>query len=357
MASSREPRITGLGAITSIGHTAAAAASAFRAGIVRARPLAFVDVDGGPITGRPVAGFSDGFAQFGRWLRLALGALEDLRTGQEWPGGTEATRRTAVIVCLPHLEPDRFGLPTEDLPGLLRSACFDPLLELSGPLATPANCRAVFGHCGPAEAVSIAHELLARDPQLHRVLLLAADSTCDAQSLAWLAGQGRLKNDDNPVGLIPGEAGAAVLLERPEVATARGATSLASVSRPALGAPLGASAAAADLGRGIAGTLVEAFAAAGVASPREVYLDLNGEVWRSEAWGHALVHLQRRPGLRDLLAVLPGAGLGELGAAGALLSIVFAARAFVRGHALAPHAAVVSLDERRACSAFVVGRP
>lgn len=351
MASSPDLRITGIGCVTSIGHTAAAAASAFRAGLSRPRPLTFVDVDGGPVTGRPVDGITDGFVQFGLWLRLALAAFDDLRANEP-STDSESWRRTALVACLPVLDEERFALPTGDVAGMLRIGFFEPLLEVADVPVELANCRHVFGHCGAAEALVLAGELLRADAQLRRVLVLGADSTCDVQSVTWLAATGRLKSPDNPVGAIPGEAGAAVMLERSGAAKEGGRKSLAGLHRAVLGSGFAADAIP-ERGRALAIAVGDAIAGAGIGTACDLYSDLNGEPWRAEALGHAMVHLQRRPPVPSWPPIAPATSLGEIGAASGLVALVFATRAFARRHARADHALVSSLEEQRA-AAFVV---
>ncbi len=361
MASSRELRelvVLGLGAVTSIGPTVASAASAFRAGIVRSHPLRHFtgfdgDTEGNPITGRPVTGFTDGFAQFGLWLRLALGALDDLRCQLDADADQpSAWQGTALIACLPALTPERFALPTDDVAGLLREAFLDPLQQIAGLSFAQPHVHTCFGHCGAGQAVHLARQLLAAEPKLERVLLVGSDSTIDAQSLGWLADQGRLKTAENPVGLIPGEAGIAVLVEPPR--SAHGGRPLGRLSPATISAGLGPEAANIDLGRQLGATVQEALRSADLTTGADLYVDLNGETWRTECWGIALTCMQKALGNHDLRTVIPGTSFGETGAASGLLALALATRAFVRGHARSKTAAVVSVDELRATSAFLV---
>ncbi len=316
-------------------------------------PLPFVDVDDGPAVGRPVRGITDGFAQFGLWLRLALAAIDDWRATAP-PIVDGFWKDTAVIACLPHLDEERFALPTRDLDDLLQTGFFEPLLEILGAPITTARRGYAFGHCAAAMAVEAARDLLAKDAQLRRVLLLGADSTCDAQSLSWLSAARRLKNAENPVGVIPGEAGAAVWVERADGPAQRDGTLRPKLHHAAL-ADGNRDDSAADTGRRLANVVQDAVTRAGITNRCDAWLDQNGELWRAEAWGHALVHLNRCAPIRDVQPIVLASSLGELGAAQGLLAAVFAARSFARGHARAEHALVCTLDEHRRAAAFCVG--
>jgi 3-oxoacyl-[acyl-carrier-protein] synthase-1 len=146
-------------------------------------------------------------------------------------GGARVARR----VLRPALEDgdpdDELFVPegADGLEGFLE----DFVLPLREELDLPLDERLVRGvgkgHAGAATAMQRALQEL-ESGRLERVLLVAADSLLDPTALQWLAEESRLKTDDLPVGLQPGEAGACLLVERTPSAQHRGAKPLARVS-------------------------------------------------------------------------------------------------------------------------------
>ena len=66
--------------------------------------------------------------------------------------------------------------------------------------------------------------------RIEGVVVACADSLCDTERLNELMLGGRLKDSDNPFGILAGEAGGAVLLERESAARLRNAPILAAIS-------------------------------------------------------------------------------------------------------------------------------
>ncbi len=66
--------------------------------------------------------------------------------------------------------------------------------------------------------------------RIEGVVVACADSLCDAGRLSELMLDGRLKDPDNPYGILAGESGGAVLLERESAARLRKAPILAAIS-------------------------------------------------------------------------------------------------------------------------------
>ncbi len=106
-------------------------------------------------------------------------------------------------------------------------------------------------------------------------------------ALNWLGETGRLKGDLNPIGLAAGEAAAAVLLEPSQRADQR--TTIAHIIGVATGkdAPIGEGDVAPLRGRVLAEVLQPLL----TNETADLYLDLNGEAWRAQEYGHALVGL------------------------------------------------------------------
>ncbi|WP_163780396.1 hypothetical protein [Myxococcus vastator] len=357
--------VTGLGLVTSVGHGVVGTCTALRAGLSCPRPLPAFTVEdepgeATPVTGFPAAPFAEGFFQTGAWVRLASGAFEDLRDSAAMPPRTDAQfwHRTGLLALAPLIDEERFGWSLQALPKALESFYLRPLVSLMDVPIQADNTRALaLGHCGLAAALQQADAMLS-SRAVDRVLVLAADSYVDPESLAWLALRRRLKSPQRQVGLMPGEAGAAVLVERPVTARGRGTFSALQVEAVALGGLPEAGATMAQLGRSLAESLQRVLPAP-AAPPRfqgDVYLDLNGEAWRAQAWGHVQVLLADALDLPRCRVLHLASSLGETGTASAPVSLAAAAWGFFRGHATGEHALLSSLSDAGQPAAVLLTR-
>lgn len=354
--------VTALGAVTPVGLDATTTCASIRAGLARPAPIDEFQVldrdEQEPIalTGHPVALLTRGFVGVGRWLQLLAPAVLDLC--RDLPG-SDVPRFWAATTCTlvaPLLDPGRFEEdPACESEQALMTSLVAPLLaRVAGRFAPARVVVRGAGRCGALEAIARADEELAAG-RCERVVVLAVDALTDAPSLRWLAGHGRLKEDENPVGLMPGEAAVGLLCESPAGARRRRAAPLA---RVAAVATLGE---APDVERGpgeaLADVITRALADARVppAHPPDVILDLNGEHWRAEEYGHARARVP--PALWGGGRVhLPAASVGDVGAAMSALQIALACRALARGYAGAPHVLCAASDEYGPVGAAVLQR-
>jgi 3-oxoacyl-[acyl-carrier-protein] synthase-1 len=346
--------ITGIGLVTAVGRGAAGSCASLRAGTGIPQEILGAEVDGGEgemskAVGYPT-GYANGFFQTGAWVRLADIAVEDLchRLGI-LPGAREIWSRAAVIALAPAIVEERFGWDEEELPTGLRESFAEQLVGSSGISVPPAQVRALgAGHCALAHGLRQAEQLLGQR-HADRVLLAAADSYLDGPSIAWLAHSRRLKGPERPVGIMPGEAGAALLVETDLSARLRKAEALGYVEAIAVGAvpspkagakspppqpsssPPGETVpppmpAAAPLGRALAEAIRNVLppVQGGAKFQGDLYLDLNGENWKASAWGHAQVQLVRYVDFDRCRTFVPAESLGETGAASAGVAAAFA---------------------------------
>jgi len=358
--------VTGLGLVTSVGYGVVGTCAALRAGVSRPRPLPAFPVEEAPgevtpVTGFPVAPFAEGFFQMGAWVRLASGAFDDLREGAGLPPAADVAfwHRTGLLALAPLIDEERFGWSLEHLPDALKTFYLQPLLSLLEVPVREENARALaLGHCALAEALQQAEALLA-SRTVDRVLVLAADSYVDTESLAWLARRRRLKSPQRQVGLMPGEAGAALLLERPAAARGRSASSAVHVEAVALGPFPEPGATLAQLGRALAETLQRVLPTSTASEPfqGDLFVDLNGEEWRAHVWGHVQVVLASHVGFPRCRLLHSADSLGETGAACAPVSLAAAAWAFLRGQASGERALVCSLSDAGQTAAVLLAGP
>ncbi|MEO7328882.1 MAG: hypothetical protein ABI193_09910, partial [Minicystis sp.] len=168
-----------------------------------------------------------------------------------------------------------------------------------------------------------------------RVIVGGVDSLVDPDAVRFFHERGRLAVPPRRVGFLPGEGAAMLLLEAPERAIARGATILALLEAPASAheaitvdtdTPCDGVGLSAAIGETLAG-LADGGGTLGLC-----WADLNGEPFRAEELGHALVrslrHVPRPLGLRHLADCI-----GDTGSASMALAVGAAANALHLGHA------------------------
>ena len=205
------------------------------------------------------------------------------------------------------------------------------------------------GHAAAIHAVGLARSLL-ETGTVNQCLVGGVDSLVNAADVQRLSAAGRLHEDGNPQGIIPGEAAAFLLLVR---ASDRG-SALAQV----VGAGSAREADTANseryaVGRGLRSALTATVRDAGCDEARiDLRVsDMNGE--RYYAWDSMIAFTQFYRTRRESLPVwYPASSTGDTGAAAGAMNMLVAANAVRRG--FAPGALVMcesSSDEglRAAC--------
>jgi 3-oxoacyl-[acyl-carrier-protein] synthase-1 len=356
--------ISGLGLVCSVGHDVALACAAIRAGIARPAPVGEPMMsDDGPdlvsITGHPVQGLTDGYVFVGRWLRLALYCLDDLRQSAQLPEAKESEfwERTALLTVIPE-EMDQRVHSEEPVDNELVMKRYTQRVIEKTPLPAGHVQIVRAGHCGVLAAVKQAQQMLCGGTA-DRAIILATDSFVESGSLAWLAGQGRLKEEDYPTGVSPGEAGAALLVETEAAARRRGVSPGAFLSNvvafedPHFDCELGH-----GNGRALAAALRQATPAAGEQRgfAGDVVVDFNGENSRATDFGMA------RTRLTDIWAdevnvVVPATSVGDTGAASGAVGVCVAVRSFERDYARTNEVLVASRSNDGEVAAVCLTKP
>jgi 3-oxoacyl-[acyl-carrier-protein] synthase I len=373
--------ITGLGLASSLGDVVTACA-AERCGMSRPGPMEDVEVTPDDTTnppsflnGHPCKLFSPGFSGTGRWVNLAARSLSDLAVDGRFADlDPTALRRTCLFVVLPAEEEERFphGLVDVDEVGL--RAC-----EWSGVGLQPSQVfvRRAAGTEGVANTLmGIVQELSAR--RWDRAILLAVDSYLDSSSLRWLQIRDRLKVPENPIGLAPGEAAAAVLLEDPNSARNRRVQVDALLDGVCVRAcPKKAPPVkpeneeteneetdivdinGIELGRSLADAAVTALRHGQQQNVDTGWLiaDHNGEQWRAETLGNAMLHMQAQGVRTRWTQKFPAMSFGDTGIASAAIGICVATRGFRRGYAPPGSCCVLSTETSGQVAAIVLHPP
>ena len=357
-----------------LGDDAIEACAAARAGITRIAELANLDfagdvafgaetMDGPPtVSGSVVRGIGDTFVGVARALLLGGPAIDEVLRRRALDPAERG--RTGLVVNLSDhfvLDADARARPGEALPSVAWRRSTESLASrLAGPrqLAPAARQSIVCfgGNAGLAAAVQEAGKMITAG-WVDRCIVGAIDSRAEAGFLKAAARLRLLRTADNPVGLIPGEAAAFMLLERPADAARSGAPALATIAGLSAGndpADLLAEETAPS-GEALADVLRAALAGGpGVAFSIG---DLNGTERRSIEWGNALVRLRQDSRLPDCPVWLPGIPFGDTGAAVGPLGVCMAVRGFARRYAPGPAAVIWLSSESGAKAAMVVRAP
>lgn len=353
------PVISGLGMVSTLGRDAVTACAALRAGMTRPRPLAFYvpsseDLLVEPVFGHPMTGTTDGFEGLGLYLLLAHLALSDLldATGCE-PGNATFWKESGLWVCTStgRLD-DEYELEAHER--MLDKRLVPELIRYVGLVIPMKQTRRVpLGHASVLFGVQEACDAI-RGGRLARALVVGVDSLVDEGSLEWLASRNRLKTPEHAVGVMPGEAAAALLLERADLAERRKAKILAEVSDIATGyGEKELPEAAPSAGMALSRVIEQVVARAG--SIGSVYGDLNGEDARAREWGLVLVRNHKRLG--GVRLWLPATSFGDTGAASGAIGLVAACRSFERKYAGGDEVLVCARGDFGEVAAGVVRRP
>ena len=359
--------ITSFGMTTSVGRDAAQSCAAMRAGITRPTPLPYFSLvdesngEGAPLIAHPISGLTDGFLIVGRWLRMAHAACTELMVdhrSSDTAARPDARTTTAIIAVLPLCDAARFGIDDDasfDI-GVLNSAFLTPLCKLLR-LTVPEERRFVVaeGHAGTASAMARARALVAQG-SADEVIVVGVDSYLDPGTLTWLQLANRLHGPSQPEGFAPGEAAAAVLVTSARRCAARGRQPKAFVmhgaSEPGESqSHLDAPALGAHLGRVWSGLLQM-----GAPPDADVIVDLNGERWRSEAFGHAQARTAKLA-RADAMLSTPATSIGDVGAATGLVHLGIAARSIARRHARGPATVLLNQSDDGRVGAMLVQPP
>ncbi len=348
--------ITGIGMVTALGHDVASSCAAIRCNMDRPAPI-----DGHlvwdprteqdiPLTGFPVRGVTEGLEGLQRWVPLAQRALEDLFAYAAIdPTDKSVFENCGLIFCGPELGNGRFGFDHHYLDSLPLQLIDEFRLGID-----QANIQSLAeGHRGPLKAV---HEVAAkiRKRSWQRALIIAADSWLDEASLDWLTKVDRLKTPEYPVGFMPGEAAACLLVEaqahtKREVDAAIESVAIAEESDPHPDTI--------RQGGALSKAIVQALEQAnGHGKIGDIFADINGEELPSITWGVVRPRIPTGMLREQFAQKTIASSLGEVGAASAAVSLCAATRAFVRGYSTDDASLIWALSDQGQAGACVIRR-
>jgi 3-oxoacyl-[acyl-carrier-protein] synthase-1 len=330
--------ITGAGAVTPVGPSAARTCAALRAGL-----SAFAEYplfrpatrDPGwdpeePLRAARAPNIDPRVSGPARLIELSSGALGDLF--RDAGLRRDDLARAGLLVALPASDPatERWGSPE----GFVQALCRRTGLTS---FATPRTSAS--GHTGAIELLAEASALLSSG-DVSCCILLAVDSYLSPDRLAYLDGEHRLKSDRNVDGFIPGEAAVALLLETPARARARRVRVRAVAASVGFGVePETLRSESQSTGAGLAAALRAVLPDDRPDLSSSISCDLNGEHYRGFEWGVVAARLgERLGGVARLMH--PADCVGDVGAASGALLIALAAAGLERAHPPSPRAIV-----------------
>ncbi|MFE8605223.1 TIGR02270 family protein [Archangium violaceum] len=336
--------VTGLGMVSALGDGVIAGCAASRAGLSRLRALEDVQVwdpeSRQPEPARVVAipWVTEGFSGIGRLAALATEALLDLRAQT----GFEPGPRCALYLTAPgdyyrqHLE-EREGAGSrlhEERRATYQQRLLPTILRTAGLPATLKVQPLLFGEVGFVLALQDALRQF-DEGTIDACIVGGVDSLVESQLISALDQLRLLKTPGNPVGFLPGEASAFVLIERWDAAVRRGARVMATLEAPCHETePFHRLSRTPAQGEALARCIRQTLDT--LPARREqaqwVIASLNGDDYRAADWGHAIVALQATGHLGDAPAWYPAASFGEIGAATGPTSVCMAVRGFERGY-------------------------
>jgi 3-oxoacyl-[acyl-carrier-protein] synthase-1 len=367
--------VTGIGLASSLGTDVVGACAAARAGISRPADGEFEVVDRDafevlPITGHPAGTLTLGFAELGRWVRLGTLALANLLQRSQIDRGELS--EAAFLINLPSdyllraAKKSRRArangkveestaedeIPFSELIPYYQAEIAPKIFhELDVPL--PKTHQARFeDQTGVVSTLAQAGELL-EEGRVSRCIVGGVDSLLEPQWLHAYEELGVLKTPVRPIGLMPGEAAAFLLVEtvsaarrgnKPVLALLTGLRSVQDVPRFSDPPPSGML-----LAQVIRDSLQQA------PKPcKGFFCDLNGDSGRAQEWGLTLVRLQ--PDCMPSSTFLPALAFGDTRAAYGYVAACMATQAFARDYAPSDSLLVCTASDAGARASFVLGR-
>lgn len=351
-----------VGMVSSVGRDSANSCASMRAGISRLAEIRSYEVFNESedtlesIIGSPITGLTDGFFIIGAWLRMAEVAMKDLlkNLAEDQVFDQSYWKNTALVAVTAPAASNRFessedGDASQIIDYLLVPLC--NLLDLNIPEFHMHVCDS--GHAGIADAVNWSSEKIAKG-EVDRVILLAVDSYLDSLTLNWLGQANRLFTPNQPQGLIPGEAAACIMLEAesemagnnrwPQVGVEASATDFEENNLEPGSANMGQA-----LSRAW-GSVLDLYS-----SPFEgvIFTDLNGEVWKSQAYGNASSMVGSRVGAGSVMQSTAET-LGDVGAASGAVSIACHYQSLFRRYAKSKDAIILNQSDGGEVSAVLI---
>jgi 3-oxoacyl-[acyl-carrier-protein] synthase-1 len=345
-------------------HTSCAAS---RAGTFRAEAVEYFkvqardpwEIDG--LVGHRVTLLTYGYEAYGRFIRLLAGALADLVRQ-----GLAPSEECSLYLALPDIKApppeadeseEEEGDPADEVFQIgmdehwQKTERWEQVVQSSAALAKwPGRLRlasASFdGPSGWLRLVQRHQSETAPGP----AIIAAVDSLLEEAQLLQLHAEKRLKTTADPVGLMPGEAAVAFLLDgrlksKAEIGTIgfAPAESTEQSYSPESGSRLAQLIEQTGVLVGWPGD-----------GPPWIFSDQNGEAVRGQLWGSAVHRLNRTVAFREAELWHPAASFGDTGVASPAVAVAMAMGAWARGYEVGETCCVVAAGSAEARAVTMV---
>ncbi len=340
--------VVGTGLVCAVGWDADTACASIRVGFNRLNPVSYFEVDDedsifpAKLMVANLEGLTDGYSLLATWVRMMQLATTDLVRKQ--PQQTLDAQHLAIVLITPPMEDfERLGADEGIEPDTVRDSLADAFHTAIALPVAPERIHCVCqGSAGIASALQQASALLS-EPEIEQVMVIGVDCFVDPTSLAWLLEHERLKTEDNPVGITPGEACAAILLQR--------ATKL---TPPALGSIIQISQAQEDnhlyteetnIGKGLSHAVKQLTNTLPAPFKGHIISDHNGEEWKAMELGSMISECNHCIDNQSEF-LYPLVSTGEIGASYGPLAICLAAHTFSRGYNQTNQTLILASNDR-----------
>ena len=318
--------VSGVAAVSPVGHSAAVSFTSVKAGLPRIGESTDLRIRDHKdrliqVTCAAVTGITDGHRRYLRHFRMAVRAFAEVLDHAHLDDGL----LNDTVLYLVLAEPERPGMDQRVETHLVRKIA--QVLGLVDP--SPHTTITKTGHAGVFEAVQAAAGAILTG-RCSRAIIGAVDGYLDELTLSWLYDTGRLKTEENPKGFVPGEAAAFLVLERHSAVQARNAQALARLAGTGYAIESNSIYDKSPCtGNGLTGAIRSAVQGSDGSTLALIVCDLNGERYRANEWGLALLRSFGASAPPELLWH-PADCLGDCGAAAGALNVVFGALALAR---------------------------
>lgn len=364
--------ITGIGAVTPVGLSAAASAAAFRASVARITALHEQQPHGPEGNTPPIFGGRVPLEWFTGGPRL-----------QDWPGherfemplpppdhllienGIKRLIRLAIPAATESCQQALSNLnPPADWGLFLGIGCEEEptggpelINALTAALTNFRPARVEIIAEGRAAGLTALHQAVAaiRDGKISGALVGGVDSLVRPATYAKLAAAGITKNSGNPHGILPGEAAAFCVLERQP----RLGKPLAILTHTALAEESTAGTDQPNQAQGLTAVLREIRKSAALDNQPLTICDLNGDRYRALEWGLALTRVfgnlpatHETPGTNEFWH--PADCIGDSGASSGLVNCVWAVEALRKKYSQTRQVLVWGASEGRRRAAALI---
>lgn len=369
--------ITGLGMVSSLGLDVATACAAARAGLALPTELDYtlLDRDAGEevkVCGHAVGGYTKGFSELGRWVRLGSLALENLlgrarmepQTLAQMPLfvnlpsgyylGAAARRRAERQEGAQTDGGDEDAPPYDELTPWYEKGIIPKLFAALDVIGLPGSQKVFFeDEAGAVSALVAARDTLASG-RVSRCVVGGIDSLVDPFWLAVCDEIGVLKTPLRPVGFMPGEAAAFLQLEMESTARLRGAPILATIGGLAARQdPRDRFSDKPPAGIALSEVILDSLRHAGGRCTL-FHSDVNGDAVRAADWGSAQVRLQGH--VDGATEVVPAMSFGATRAASGFVSTCLAVQSLAGRRNKAKTLLVWVASDSGARGSFLVNR-